>query len=321
MKIEVLEQQECLKDGFSGTPLYKKIIDNAIENTQFIGCFIAGTLVSVQRDMNLPRIFWKKIEDIQVGDLVLSRPEEGTDIQEYKPVVNTFKLEKKPIWLLSALELIDDFPNNPTYPREIIATPNHPFWVCGWASISGELNSLKLDEKGKWCRLDELVDGDVIQSEDGSYVVHFATPLYQTEQPHIAWAMDPENTFEECGWNFDLEKIKQSGQIIGDFSYNTYYQEDMHGEREYQPYLADVYNFEVQDYHTYYVGGACLWVHNTNCGGTTGLNNKVPLTGQDVLQKMEKTAKNIYTSSKQMEKDLPDDLHGVAIVKDMDVKP
>lgn len=259
------------------------MLQQGIDNTQSIGCFIAGTLVRVQRDLNLPRRIWKKIEDIQVGDLVLSRLGEGTKIQEYKPVVNTFKLEKKPIWLLSALELIDDFRNNPTYPKNIIATPYNQFWVCGWASISGELNSLELYDQGKWCQLDHLMDGDVIQSDDKYYVVHFATPLYQTEQSHITWAMDPENRMEECGWNFDLEEIKQSGQIIGDFSYNTYYQENMYGERQYLPYLADIYNFEVQDYHTYYVGGACLWVHNTNCGETTGSNNKLPSMGQEIL--------------------------------------
>lgn len=314
-------QIELVKQGFSGTPLYNKIIDNAIENTQFIGCFIAGTLVGVQRDLNLPRIFWKNIEDIQVGDLVLSRPEDGTDIQEYKPVVNTFKLEKKPILALEVSEVVDDIQSLGSGSHTIIATANHPFWVCGWASVSGELDSLELDDKGKWCRLDELMDGCVIQSRDKYYVVHFVTPLYQTEQPHIAWAMDPENIADESGWKFNLEEIKQSGQIIGRSSYNTYYQENMHGEREYEPYLADVYNFEVQDYHTYYVSGANLWVHNTNCGVTIASNNKVPLTGQDVLQKMEKTAKNIYTSSDQMMKDLPDDLHGVAIVKDIEVKP
>lgn len=245
---KILNVSSCsASKSLSGDALYKKMIDDAIDNTQVIGCFIAGTLVRVQRDLNLPRRIWKRIEDIQVGDLVLSRPEDGTEIQEYKPVVNTFKLEKKAIWLLSALELVDDFRNNPTYSTEVIATPNHPFWVCGSASISGELDSIELYDKGKWCRFDQLMEGDVIQSELGYFVIHFATPLYQTEQSHIAWAVDPENSMEGCGWNFDLEEIKQSGRIIGDFSYNLSYKEDMHGVREYQPYLADVYNFEVHD--------------------------------------------------------------------------
>jgi hypothetical protein len=32
-----------------------------------------------------------------------------------------------------------------------------------------------------------------------------------------------------------------------------------------QPFLTPVYNFEVEDFHTYYVGDAAVWVHNTNC--------------------------------------------------------
>jgi hypothetical protein len=28
-----------------------------------------------------------------------------------------------------------------------------------------------------------------------------------------------------------------------------------------------VYNLEVEDFHTYYVGEHGIWVHNTNCGG------------------------------------------------------
>jgi hypothetical protein len=30
--------------------------------------------------------------------------------------------------------------------------------------------------------------------------------------------------------------------------------------------LCDVYNIEVEDYHTYFVGEEGVWVHNTNCG-------------------------------------------------------
>ena len=30
-------------------------------------------------------------------------------------------------------------------------------------------------------------------------------------------------------------------------------------------YRTKVYNFEVEDFHTYYVGNLGAWVHNTNC--------------------------------------------------------
>ncbi|TCB75802.1 hypothetical protein [Acinetobacter sp. ANC 4177] len=247
--------------------------DKLKEITTFTGCFIAGTQIQVPKDTNLPSYYWKSIENLKVGDLVLSRPEDGSEIQEYKAIVNTFKLEQKPIWVLSALLLINDFSNNPTLSSEIIATPNHPFWVCGIASISGELSSLEFT-KGRWSRLDQLSNGDVIQSDDKYFVVLHATQLYQTEEAHIAWALDPEG--DGYGSAFDLNTIRETGSINGRFAYNSYHSKNEQGESEYIPYLADVYNFEVEDYHTYYVGTRSFWVHNANCRAFTNPNDQVP---------------------------------------------
>ncbi|MBK7006042.1 MAG: hypothetical protein IPH37_13695 [Burkholderiales bacterium] len=33
-------------------------------------------------------------------------------------------------------------------------------------------------------------------------------------------------------------------------------------------FKAPVYNLEVEDFHTYYVGEHGIWVHNQNCGGS-----------------------------------------------------
>jgi len=38
---------------------------------------------------------------------------------------------------------------------------------------------------------------------------------------------------------------------------------------------ATVYNFEVADFHTYFVGDSGVWAHNTNCGGA-GASGGVP---------------------------------------------
>ena len=41
-----------------------------------------------------------------------------------------------------------------------------------------------------------------------------------------------------------------------------------------RPYLkVRVYNIEVEDFHTYYVGGNGVWVHNTNCTEPVKLMN------------------------------------------------
>ena len=48
----------------------------------------------------------------------------------------------------------------------------------------------------------------------------------------------------------------------------------LHVEEIYHEYLEDetctVYNFQVEDYHTYFVSEQCIWVHNVGCGGSYG---------------------------------------------------
>ena len=34
--------------------------------------------------------------------------------------------------------------------------------------------------------------------------------------------------------------------------------------------LVPVYNFQVEDFHTYFVGDCAVWVHNSECGGSYG---------------------------------------------------
>ncbi|WOE40386.1 Hint domain-containing protein [Acinetobacter chinensis] len=237
----------------------------------FTGCFIAGTLVRIQRNPDLPHKNWKAIEDIQVGDFVLSRPKDGSEIQEYKPVINTFSLTKKPIWVIEFAELVENIREHDSSSHTIIATPNHLFWVSGSASCSLELNSFE-SSTGQWYRLDQLDSGDVLQDSTGKlYVVLFTIQLYQTEEAHIAWARDPDDKVDENGWKFDLEKIKQTGRIVGNYSFNSYRKSDEYGteldsDKKYMPYLADVYSIDVQDYYTYFVGKATgIWVHSINC--------------------------------------------------------
>lgn len=54
------------------------------------GCFVAGTLVHTKEGL-------KPIEQIQVGDWVLSKPESGEGEQAYKRVARTFSFEDKAV--------------------------------------------------------------------------------------------------------------------------------------------------------------------------------------------------------------------------------
>ena len=70
-----------------------------------VGCFVAGTLVHTKDGL-------KPIEQVKVGDWVLSRPEnpeEGTETA-YKRVAQTFRFEDKPVVKLSWFQRPADDP-------------------------------------------------------------------------------------------------------------------------------------------------------------------------------------------------------------------
>jgi len=79
-------------------------------------CFAAGTLVATIAGL-------KPIEEIRVGDLVLSR-DVLTGVTEYKPVTTTFVTEDREL-----LDLTFRLPNGSS--EVITSTPGHPFFVEG----------------------------------------------------------------------------------------------------------------------------------------------------------------------------------------------
>ncbi|HNL79384.1 MAG TPA: polymorphic toxin-type HINT domain-containing protein, partial [Agitococcus sp.] len=79
--------------------------------------FVAGTLVHTDKGL-VP------IEQLKVGDMVLSKHESGEGEQAYKRVVNTFKsAEKLPIVSVSFNDL-----SNRLGSMRLFCTDNHPFW-------------------------------------------------------------------------------------------------------------------------------------------------------------------------------------------------
>lgn len=90
------ELKEQLGKQFSGDALWQKVTEAAKKNTNqnAVGCFVAGTLVHTRDGL-------RPIEQIQVGDYVLSKPEDGNGETAYKRVVNTFEFEDKEAWFVS----------------------------------------------------------------------------------------------------------------------------------------------------------------------------------------------------------------------------
>jgi hypothetical protein len=199
------------------------------------GCFIKGTRVHTREGL-------KPIEEIQVGDYVLSSPEDGYGTPEYRQVVNTFKHEKKRIFKISY-----NFPDRKDAFPSVVATGNHPFWVEGLG----------------WTRADELKHGQVLRASDGSRrVIGTVKPVYRTKQDGIGWTT-AKTTVDVEAWGscFDYENYAAFPDPEDKFLYID--AEILESEN---PFLeVTVYNFEVEGHHTYFVGSGGIWVHNTHC--------------------------------------------------------
>ncbi len=248
-----------LKFGFFGKDfhvnrVYRRVIDDAVQMLTKVGlfppngCFVAGTLVHTKDGL-------KPIEQTQTGDWVLSQPEEGGE-KAYKRVAKTFRFEdeavlsveyiEKNVWDRAVAEksLI-------TYSdhARVVVTPNHPFWV---------------KDKG-WIRAGDLEIFDQLQLENGHLgLISDVKLLYKHTLEGIAWSPNNPPGRDPMGKLIDLSQGKS-----GEFEFQRkswdweHLDEDLNNPAFY--YRTTVYNFEVEDFHTYYVGTKGIWVHNTHC--------------------------------------------------------
>ncbi|MDR3157661.1 MAG: matrixin family metalloprotease, partial [Zoogloeaceae bacterium] len=227
--------------------LYRKLtgVDDNIRYPDVAGgCFIKGTMVHTREGL-------KPIEEIKVGDYVLSSPENKPGIREYKRVVNTFVHKNKTIRHLGI--------RNQEGQTEIVAaTGNHPFWVEGVG----------------WTRADLLKKGTVVRFADGSISrVAYQVPVYKFIDnkncvvPNIGFTYTgrfPPLADPVGGGLFDYENYQLPANQRGEIGWEEMTEEN---------YLeVTVYNIEVEDFHTYYVSSMGVWVHNVNCTGVSLAN-------------------------------------------------
>ena len=209
-------------------------------------CFVAGTLVHTKEGL-VP------IEQIKVGYWVLSKPENGGE-QAYKRVVKTIQ---RPAERVIKVHYMPDAQVRRVVP--IVCTVNHPFWVkdLGWTPAG----DLYRSSKQNWL---ELANGQSVKA-------HGTVDIYISGQPGIGWSSNSDNDVEAYGalWDFVNHRLfnpqLESLDIIQDHSSFKYAQ--VHEMPEELYLHLPVYNLEVEDFHTYYVGEHGVWVHNTNCGG------------------------------------------------------
>lgn len=254
------------------------------EHCHGASCFVAGTLVHTNQGL-VP------IEQIKVGDLVLSRHEDGDDSfpTEYKQVTKTFKsTDKKDIF---SLKFVSEHSNDETGVIEyLFSTSNHPYWKqnSGWENAD------------HLCMGDQLTDlnGDIIYVYDdvlpillfpklnGIGFTKYSEnhPVSGREYPRISVVdfnrmpkliytddkfYDDNFYYEDKGlWNVNNNTF-YSKDIVNDVMEYYLEQENLFACSHNKDYLEShykdyIYNIEVDNYHTYFVGKVGVWVHDAN---------------------------------------------------------
>ena len=204
-------------------------------------CFAKGTLVHTREGL-VP------IENLKVGDWVLSKPEDGTGEVAYKRVTQTFAHgPTEVVNLLYRFGGDDDsiFAPN-TQHRRLTTTLNHPFWVVGqgWTEANG-LSGWP----GRESRL-TLIDGQ-------QAITSARESIFQTSTSNVGWTSSVGNLTDVLGgeWDFENECVHRANVPA----------EDGIQDLAYPPSLKiPVYNIEVEEFHTYFVGKEGVWVHNKN---------------------------------------------------------
>lgn len=207
--------------------------------------FVAGTQVWTDQGL-------KAIETIQVGDLVLSKRENGDCEQQYKRVVKTFVHEAKEILRLRV--------KAGEYTKTIYSTGNHPFWVIEekeeWRELAnGELVSTSTFIAIGWLPVEDLIRyKHHVQLSDGALaMVSSIVPVYCTKEAGVGFipAIQDPNRHDH-------------GSLV-DFNHGQEWITGTYDPTEddwddHDPYLkVRVYNFEVEDLHSYFVDCG-VWV-------------------------------------------------------------
>jgi hypothetical protein len=266
-------------DGAGSNAPYEKIIAAAKQQVKELGCFVAGTLVHTQEGL-------RPIEQIKVGDYVLSKSESGEGEASYKRVTRTFEKEGQEVWYVGYI-----LPNEPIKMEFVVVTGNHPFWVVRLE------NDSEIKEVMAWVDADKFYE---LVAQTGLYPVFEiqnkqlvrwgdSGPLLRTSTPEVGVVYsypDGEPFYE--GWGVDFSR--GIPELVCDEAGSAYIsildiepEEYVYGENSilsisggFHPMLHKVYNLEVEDNHTYYVGAAGVLVHNT-CAKEVGRVNATKL--------------------------------------------
>ncbi|ENW82968.1 hypothetical protein F909_01245 [Acinetobacter sp. ANC 3929] len=264
--------------------------------------FCAGTLVHTEQGL-VP------IQEIKVGDLVLSSPEHGNGlIREYKRVINTLKAESEDVYELIIRKRIypDDEENDirrDVY-EMIYLTGRHPVYVENSVFIEGWDNASHIDQINARSRswqvvkdlrlYNQIIVSSPQQGDETGYEIVNIAPVQNVNREYgftSASTVDDNKPFDTVVYLSDEHYRIIGGDIKDDHSVNIFidyfigpyrhtdfpsdYPLYKDFQENYEKIIANVggdiadiptlrrpvYNFEVEEYHTYFVGEQGLWVH------------------------------------------------------------
>ncbi|MBW0435906.1 hypothetical protein HGB47_20065 [Leptospira yasudae] len=160
-------------------------------------CFVAGTLIHTRDGL-------KAIEDIQVGDVVLSKSDVSGEIS-YRRVVNTFVRQADAIYKVS-------FEDGTV----LETTWNHSFRIQKIASIDQEFRI----ENTQWKEAKDLAAGDVTLTAEGDVLKVVSIVIDQKQETVFNFEVEVDHTYfvGEVGvWvhNEAYEISSQDGKLIG----------------------------------------------------------------------------------------------------------
>lgn len=258
--------------------------------------FTAGTLVHTNKGL-VP------IEQLKIGDKVLSKPADGSGELVYKAITNTMVTENISVWLLELSVAVDSsLPikerirlrrlSDSQLSTRLLITKNHPLWT----------------ETSKWTQAKEVKSQDVLINKDlikysaesgnNPYDTTSLRQIYRTDKLNIGFVPKfDEDSPAQYGSLIDLTtgaEIKNgvTYQVVTDklYKYDKEWKQRLleqtpESEREGAeffgfrqgewrdpdtidwnegegPWTMTVYNIEVEDTHTYFVGEAGIWVHH-----------------------------------------------------------
>jgi hypothetical protein len=280
--------------GASGKTLYENIIAAAKQQVKELGCFVAGTLVHTREGL-------RPIEQIKVGDFVLSKPESGEGEQSYQRVTRTYEYEDREVYF--AAWIVEDRVVPRAQPVDFsklergyaVVTGAHPFWVRQLSTVNEDGRSIYHDVND-WMSIEsmhqmdnddrikgrpginfdvELANGRVaslwksealLQDKDPNTGIGFyrqawdwgGTEVQFTENGPIATIGNTGLFYTESGLDIDIDE-----ETLLDYQMEYDWTKPLNTQLMGQLLMRrKVYNIEVENTHTYYVGEMGAWVHN-----------------------------------------------------------